>query len=172
MVVIRSARLSDAGEVYKLSCDLNISRDSKKPSGFVEYPDIGVSGFRERIKRNPHFLVAEENGRLIGFVSGFTHSRLAKLDSFKEDEIASHLLSKYPAFLYIDQLAVHPDFQRSKVAMRLGQELLSKTKRTLFSAVATHPHDNIPSRSLLGASGFSKSHDLDAYGLKFAIYKK
>lgn len=169
---IRKAKLSDAEAVYRLSCDLNISRDSKKPSGFVEYPDIGVVGFRERIKRNPHFLVAEENDRLVGFVSGFTHSRLAKLPSFKEDEIASHLLKKFDAFLYIDQLAVHPEFQRSKIALRLGQELLNKTKRTLFSAVATHPHDNIPSRSLLEASGFSKSHDLDAYGLKFAIYKK
>lgn len=175
-MIIRNAQEKDAALVEKIVLELNISRKSRKKTGFVEYLPIPLAQWKKRIKYNPYFYVVEDTRNIVGFLAAYAHDFL-KMTSFKHDQLVQYILTKEPPFIYWDQLAIREDYQGKGIGKSLIQHLLKKLLDThhisIYGPIAHKPHSNIISIHMLKSFGWEQIDKIEVYdGLVFGIYCK
>ncbi len=93
------------------------------------------------------------------------------------DEIAARVLELPKPFVYADQVAVLPEFQRKYVVTWLTERLEDEMRRrhieTLYSAIPHTPWCNNASITLATKLGHRHREDVTTHsGLTFGIYEK
>jgi GNAT superfamily N-acetyltransferase len=173
-VRVRKARVGDAGIIRKISVRLTVSRTSKSV-GFVEYETPGLDELRSRIELSDFFYVAEENGKVIGFLSAYSKTSLERL-KFNNDKIVEFILKKKEKFIYWDQLGIEEEFQKKGFGRKLIERFVRDVEYSkygvIFGAVCYKPRKKI-SIGLLEKLGWKLFEKIKIYnGLVFGIYGK
>jgi len=170
---IRLAVPNDCKAIRQLSLDYSIDRFSDEISGFVDFQTPSEDEYALRINSNSFFYVAEFNGEVIGFISGYNSTQLKKLNS-NNDPIKSQILLNGNNLVYIEQLAVTVQFRRRRVGSSLLAKLISVANQLwiseIFGVVSLSPKLNQSSLELLLKSGFILCDDTTVNDLTFGVY--
>ena len=175
-MVVRNANIDDANSVRQISLDSSISRNSNEITGFVEFETPSEEEYKIRIKDNPFFYVAEENGEIIGFLANYTNDFLKRL-KLDNDEIMKHILVKPFLFIYSEQVAVTEKYRMKNVAQNLYKKFFNDARtngyKIIYGVVSHHPIRNIASIKLVEKLGFREIQEIKVYdGLVFGAYRK
>ena len=93
-----------------------ISRDAKGIANVlvqsynIKYSKEGINTFKNEIKKQHHYIIAEESGKIIGIVTWLMHG------------LPKHQLCE------LDRIAVLPEYRGKGVAHKLFQALIKDTK--------------------------------------------
>jgi ribosomal protein S18 acetylase RimI-like enzyme len=165
---IRPGTLADIAFVSTLSDALTVSCDDPA-DGFVNYPSVDESEWSRRILNNPHFIIAEDGGR-VGFLAGYRNDFLAQLP---RNGVFEHMHSKKGPYIYLDQIGVRECARRRGVGRALLEHLLRvEANLPFFGAVVEVPHRNVAIERLLEKLAFSPEEIFYADGLGFRVYRR
>ncbi len=177
---IRRATKDDAQAVQEITQLLNVQRDSQNASGFVEYPIPTIEEYKHLIEGPSFFYIAENAAKIAGFFSAYNHLFLSSIDT-TNDAIIQHILKKEKPLIYLEQIAILPEYQQNGIAAQLFrhffQEIknknddLKRTKQTIWTAISHAPFHNEPSIALSRKYHFMQKEEITVYnGLTFGIY--
>lgn len=175
-MLIRKASPSDAKEIRKITLTLNINRDSKEKTGFVEFKVPTEKDYIKRILKNDFFYVTEENNKIIGFISGYSDYFLSELKI--RDEIIDFIEErKIKPYIYCEQLAVIDEYTNKGLGTRLQKILIEDAKKNkykvMFGAVSHFPFKNKIIIDLIKQLGFILIDEITIQErLIFGIYEK
>ncbi len=147
-IVYREAKESDLEGVIKVN---HLSQRSKKTSGLIQKRTL--KDFHKLFDISKRFIIAEQNGVIIGYVIVLDESA-----EYLENEIFSFFPKNYDNFVFVDSVAVHPDFRRKKVAKGMYNRFLSEEKKRVLVDFLIKPR-NSESISFHESMGFKSIGD-------------
>ena len=172
-MIIKNAKIEDAKAIKIIMFNHNISRNSKKQTGLIEYHLPSQNELKNKLKNNPFFYVIESEGKIVGFLSAYKDDLLKNLN-FSDDEIVRHILKKQQPFIYVDLIVIEKEYQNKGIGKLLLERLIKGSENyTIYGPISHHPHRNDISIKLLTSFGFKLIEEINVYnGLIFGIYKK
>lgn len=174
-MIIRQARLEDAGDIREIIINSNVKRNSKKHAGLIEYPTPSMKEIIDRIRNNNLFFILDDNGKIVGFLSAYKDSMLRKLD-FTNDAIVRHVLKKQQQFIYWELLVIEKRYQNKGLGKMLIEAFLKEAKKLkcdILGPISHYPHKNYASIKVLSSFGFKLLEEINVYnGLVFGIYER
>jgi ribosomal protein S18 acetylase RimI-like enzyme len=108
-MIIRKANLADSKKVYVLHCKMLAELNKKFDERYKKLPENELIKLMR--KRNFHFLVAEDKGKIIGFINTSIH---------KQDEEVKRA--------YINGAFVVKEYRRQNIANRLLNNIIKIAK--------------------------------------------
>lgn len=144
---IRLARQEDAPQIHAIAKSLYINRPNfDLKSGFIVYY-LEEEEYAIRIRNNP-FYVTIVNGKVIGYLMAYSDTMLkyyVKNNIVTHEEEILKILFDYcntnniHEFVFIDQLAISPEFQKMGYGGYLLKQLCSDTKGPYFGIILNKP---------------------------------
>jgi GNAT superfamily N-acetyltransferase len=175
-IMFRRAVPEDAEAVYQVARSATyqklraVGHDERElsRSGFLLYPLLATSGnkpnYRDRIDASPHFWVAVDDQRVVGFLMAYSFACLSGIRTQSENDIATldHFCGKLgfrKTVLYSAQSAVLPAYRRQGISYHLKQHAFENINGAehpaVVSEVAQSPVWNEASTRSLLKCGFS-----------------
>ena len=140
---IRKATVEDASSISAIAQELQIG-DERLPAagqtGFLlwaQQPDTYV----HRINHSDHFVVAEEDTEVVGFLMAYSLQEIATYfrDMPYEDDVLSLFFERYDSsVIYPDQIGVLPSHKRKGVGGLMDDYLTSLCPNVGFATVIGH----------------------------------
>lgn len=123
--------------------------------------------FEKLLSISKYFVVARSEGRIVGYVTVLDESA-----PYLENEIFSFYPEKYDNFVFIDQVAVHPDYRRRGVARAMYASFLFSEKKRILVDFLVSPR-NPESINFHKSIGFESIHDFIELtnGMRAEVYE-
>jgi ribosomal protein S18 acetylase RimI-like enzyme len=159
-VIIRDARLDDAPACLEIKRELHLSNLEPQRGGFL----LGTTleGYEALIGQD-HVIVAEDAGRVLGFVILLGQENLMRSDLWARASKAKltlpveHVLAR-GRIAYVEQLAMRPAFSSRVYAKYLAYHSLQRAFQdhaTVFTTVVREPVNNDAILPFLEVAGFA-----------------
>src|SRR3989338_2362774 len=117
---IRNATIDDIIEIIKVNRSCLITEGG---NGLIQARSR--EEFDRVLQLSKYFFVAESDNKVIGYLTVLDEST-----DFLDNEIFSFYPKHYKNFVFVDQIAVHPDYRHSGVAKKLYEKLVSAEKNS------------------------------------------
>lgn len=172
---IRHAIPGDANAIRRLCWLLNVRRKSDLESGFVELPIPSTQRLERWIEGNELFYIAEDLGKVIGFIACYDDVRLDQL-SDRKCALERFVLEQAKPFVYADLRGIEREYARQGIGELLADTIIghpSNRGKDIWGAVSLRPFHNKASQSLHLRKGFTLEGEVDiGDGLVFGMYKR
>ena len=177
---IRQARVQDASQIEKIARSLRYDPSKTQIDGFLVYV-LSEEEYKQRIKRNPYFYVAESDGGIEGFSMNYNDHTLKTLLGVgamsHESSFMKFLLEQKNPFILADQIGVRREFARAKIGHALINRLFSDMRKAqipdTYAGILHKPTRNEASIKFCSELGFENICEIsnnDFY--LWGIYKK
>lgn len=161
-IKIREAYESDIVQIIKVN---RASLKTDDVNGLIQ--ERSYNDFLKLMRICKHFLVAEINNRVVAYAI-----LLDEEAPYPENEIFSYYPIKYSNFVFIDQVATHPDYRRKGVARKLYEKLLANERKRILADFLIAPlnHESIAFHKRLGFRSIGDKINLKS-GMIAEIYE-
>lgn len=155
--VIRVALASDADGCHQLLRRVLVSADADEDAGFL-IEDATIDKIRVLFSRGP-CRVADHHGKIVGFVLAFRTESLEFLslrERLGETLWATFIEHVGSDSLYIDRVAVAPEYRRHNIGRRLYESLFKVARGSVVALLVEEPILNRASVGFHLALGFTR----------------
>lgn len=177
-ILIRKATKEDAEGIAAVAGELQIG--DERPDG------VGQTGFLlwaqdpetyvRRIDISDQFVVAEDAGKIVGFLMAYSLANLSTLSSEMayEDEVLRIFDELYePSTIYPDQIGVLPTHKRRGIGSLMDQKMRELSPDVSFATVIGHgPIRNEASIGYFTSCGFEYVRELEQGGWLLGLYQR
>ena len=148
--IVRDAKREDLPAILKINNSLSYP---KNKDGFL-IQKRSLEEFEKLFHISKHFLVSEIDGKVIGYLIVLDESA-----DYLENKLFSFYVNNYDAFVFVDQIALLPEFHGKGIGKALYKKLFESEKKRLLLDIFFKPK-NQQSISAHEAIGFKFIGDI------------
>ncbi|MFA5134629.1 MAG: GNAT family N-acetyltransferase [Patescibacteria group bacterium] len=130
-IIIRNATQQDIPSIVKVN---HLSQRTENLNGLIQKRT--KEEFKKLMKLCKHIVAAEKDGIIIGYTTILDESA-----PYLENEIFSFYPKHYSNFVFIDQVATHPDYRRMGIAKQMYEFFIKNEPKRILVDFLVEPRN-------------------------------